>query len=261
MDIYPKSVFQTDYTMPQYAVPAEGMPYNNILYGETFPSIQQYNMNVNNILPQARLVTATPQQTCQDGVTCIPHFERMQPDMYYAVDNDVVGTFPEFEQGSREEVAVTEDERIAEDYNLTKGPRTDDDPIEKVHTNNVCDQGFLVTQEYCGVREFPSAQDAITTLTRWAWSQHVVLRKGSGNNKTTKEGTRKKLVLVCQCSGKYRTGTTTSSEANEIEEDGTQIIHKRRTKKTRCPFRINLNLNPKDCRWVITKMVLEHNHS
>ncbi|KAL7714838.1 FAR1 domain-containing protein [Entamoeba marina] len=121
----------------------------------------------------------------------------------------------------------------------------------------------LQTAEYNGVREFESMEAAIATLTAWAETQNVILRKGSGNNKTMKDGTRKKVVLVCQCSGKYRSCSYSprgSSNGNSSGDEGQRVVKKRRSKKTECPFRINLNYRAKSNTWNITKMILEHNH-
>ncbi|KAL7712590.1 FAR1 domain-containing protein [Entamoeba marina] len=112
-----------------------------------------------------------------------------------------------------------------------------------------------VTKNYNGKREFASFEEAIEALTRWAEENAVILRKGSGNNKTMKDGSKKKVVLVCQCSGKYR-----SCSGSPSADDGQKPVRKRRSKKTECPFRINLNYRAKSNTWNITKMTLEHNH-
>ena len=111
--------------------------------------------------------------------------------------------------------------------------------------------------KYDGEKEFATSEEALTVLTQWADSVGIVLRKGSGNNKTMKDGTKKKFVLVCQYSGKPMSGSTTPPE--EVER-GVKGAKKRRLKKTECPFRINLNYRPKTNSWNITKMVMEHNH-
>ncbi|EDR21832.1 hypothetical protein EDI_253220 [Entamoeba dispar SAW760] len=111
--------------------------------------------------------------------------------------------------------------------------------------------------KYEGKKEFISYEEAISLLTKWAEECGVVLRKGSGNNKTMKDGTKKKVVLVCQCSGKYRSCSGSPTEEIYCQTKG---IKKRRSKKTECPFRINLNYRTKTKTWNITKMILEHNH-
>ncbi|ELP90804.1 hypothetical protein EIN_026830 [Entamoeba invadens IP1] len=129
------------------------------------------------------------------------------------------------------------------------------------------DKDVLHTGEYTGKMEFETLDEAIDTMMAWADSQNVVLRKGSGNNKTMRDGSRKKQVLVCQCSGKYRScsyspkGGSSNSSCDEPQRVGSPKPHsKRKSKKTECPFRINLNFQTKTGRWNITKIVLEHNH-
>ncbi|EKE41207.1 FAR1 DNA-binding domain containing protein [Entamoeba nuttalli P19] len=111
--------------------------------------------------------------------------------------------------------------------------------------------------KYEGKNEFQSYEEAMKLLTEWAEGCGVVLRKGSGNNKSMKDGTKKKVVLVCQCSGKYRSCSGSPTEEVCCQTKG---IKKRRSKKTECPFRINLNYRTKTRTWNITKMILEHNH-
>ncbi|BFU20443.1 FAR1 DNA-binding domain containing protein [Entamoeba histolytica HM-1:IMSS-B] len=149
-------------------------------------------------------------------------------------------------------------------------PRCFSVPIKSVQ-KVIQEKEFLVTEEYTGKREFDTMNEAINVLTSWAETQHVVLRKGSGNNKTMKDGTKKKIVLVCQCSGKYRSCSYSprgaSSASNSSCEEGQptnstpqRTVKKRRSKKTECPFRINLNYRANTNTWNITKMILEHNH-
>ncbi|ELP93212.1 hypothetical protein EIN_055170 [Entamoeba invadens IP1] len=114
---------------------------------------------------------------------------------------------------------------------------------------------------YTGLTEFDTLEEAIGYLTDWATSQGLIIRKGSANNKTNKDGTRKKQVLVCQCSGKYRsTSCNPKDTSGSSFEEPHQERKKRKSKKTECPFRINLNFKAKLGKWKITKMVLQHNH-
>nr|BAN41752.1 hypothetical protein [Entamoeba invadens] len=139
-------------------------------------------------------------------------------------------------------------------------------PIKTAVPRVVPDKDVLMTPEYVGRKEFATMEDAVAVLTQWAESQNVTLRKGSGNNKTMKDGTKKKIVLVCQCSGKYRScsysprGGSASNSSCEDALAPAKTPKKRRSKKTECPFRINLNYRANSNTWNITKMILQHNH-
>ena len=122
-----------------------------------------------------------------------------------------------------------------------------------------------MTEAYQGKMEFSTIEEAYKTLSEWAGKNNVTLRKGSGNNKTTKDGTKKKVVFVCECSGKYRSCMYSPRKipqiSSSVEEMGDKRkLRKRKSKKTECPFRINLNYRVKDGMWCITKMILQHNH-
>ncbi|ELP94794.1 hypothetical protein EIN_246880 [Entamoeba invadens IP1] len=116
--------------------------------------------------------------------------------------------------------------------------------------------------KYEGLSEFQTYEEAMQALNEWAKDVGVVLRKGSGNNKSMKDGTKRKVVLVCQCSGKYRSCSGSPTEEVELSKinEKTKGTRKRRSKKTGCPFRINLNFRTKTNTWNITKMICEHNH-
>ena len=105
-----------------------------------------------------------------------------------------------------------------------------------------------VTEQYTGQRRFDSLEDALGTLSDWALRNQIRLRKGSGNNKVDKNGFKRKVVLVCQFSGKSKQTAPHDSDK------------KLRIVKTSCPFRINLNFRDKQSAWFITKMVIKHNH-
>ena len=102
------------------------------------------------------------------------------------------------------------------------------------------------TPIYEGIKEFSTLDDAVNAIRTWGIEHDVVIRKGSGNNKLTKNGVKRKVILVCQCSGKQQKLTSG---------------RKSRIMKTECPFRINLNFRTTTNTWNITKMILDHNHS
>ena len=104
----------------------------------------------------------------------------------------------------------------------------------------------ITTPRYTGPKEFPTLEEAVSSIRQWGMQHDIIIRKGSGNNKLTKSGEKKKVILVCQCNGK-QTKTQTTSRKSKIV-------------KTECPFRINLNFREDKNIWVITKMMLTHNH-
>ncbi|KAM0682674.1 hypothetical protein MDAP_001906 [Mitosporidium daphniae] len=61
----------------------------------------------------------------------------------------------------------------------------------------------------------------------------------------------------CYRSGKYRCRSSSSQNLSVSQLN----MHSQKSVKTDCPWRVNVRYSTRTCRFVITKVILEHNHS
>ena len=141
---------------------------------------------------------------------------------------------------------LNEQKEIEEEMKEEQEVKEINDLINKMKlTENKRETEIETLVEYTGLTSFKTLDDAVFAVNHWADKNNIVIRKGSGNNKLTKTGEKRKVVLVCQFSGKRK---------SKVPEGKKRVI------KTECPFRINLNYKVKTDTWQITKMNLKHNH-